>query len=180
VGTLLGFATAPGKLAADSGGGANANSAYARHLARQMVVPGLSVEQVFKRVREGVVRDTDGAQVPWESCRRRSSSRLCRGRRRWRWPPPRRRPRWRRGPRWPSGRASKAAATPTSAGRFRALKVVLKGQARARGAGRGIETEQVVWYAPQARRMVKATVTTTQGGNVLEHVTLELVELRLQ
>jgi hypothetical protein len=28
--------------------------------------------------------------------------------------------------------------------------------------------------------MVKATVTTTQGGNVLEHVTLELVELRLQ
>ncbi len=65
VGTLLAFATAPGKLAADSGGGAN--SLYATHLARQLLTPGLPVEHVFKRVREGVVRDTREQQVPWES-----------------------------------------------------------------------------------------------------------------
>jgi len=64
VGTLLAFATAPGKLAADSGGGAN--SLYATYLAKQMLSPGLPVESVFKRVREGVVRDTKEQQVPWE------------------------------------------------------------------------------------------------------------------
>jgi uncharacterized caspase-like protein len=67
VGTLLAFATAPGKLAADSGGGSSANSIYASHLARHILAPGLPVEQVFKRVREGVVRDTKATQVPWES-----------------------------------------------------------------------------------------------------------------
>jgi len=64
VGTLLAYATAPGKLAAD---GAGANSLYATHLARQMLTPGLPVEHVFKRVREAVVRDTRQLQVPWES-----------------------------------------------------------------------------------------------------------------
>jgi uncharacterized caspase-like protein len=67
VGTLLAFATAPGKLAADSGGGASANSLYATHLARALLTPGLPVEHVFKRVREAVVRETQQAQVPWES-----------------------------------------------------------------------------------------------------------------
>ena len=65
VGTLLAFATAPGKLAADSGGGAN--SLYAEQLARHLLTPGLPVEHVFKRVREAVVRDTKAQQVPWES-----------------------------------------------------------------------------------------------------------------
>jgi uncharacterized caspase-like protein len=65
VGTLLAYATAPGKLAADSGGGAN--SLYAIHLAKHILTPGLPVEHVFKRVREGVVRDTSEQQVPWES-----------------------------------------------------------------------------------------------------------------
>jgi len=65
VGTLLAYATAPGKLAADGGGGAN--SLYATHLARALLAPGLPVEHVFKRVREAVVRDTRELQVPWES-----------------------------------------------------------------------------------------------------------------
>jgi uncharacterized caspase-like protein len=65
VGTLLAFATAPGKLAADSGGAAN--SLYAEQLAKQLLTPGLPVEHVFKRVREAVVRDTKAQQVPWES-----------------------------------------------------------------------------------------------------------------
>jgi uncharacterized caspase-like protein len=64
VGTLLAYATAPGKLAAD---GAGANSLYATHLARHLLTPGLPVEHVFKRVREGVVRETKELQVPWES-----------------------------------------------------------------------------------------------------------------
>ena len=64
VGTLLAFATAPGKLAAD---GSGANSLYATHLARHLLAPGLPVEHVFKRVREAVVRETAQQQVPWES-----------------------------------------------------------------------------------------------------------------
>jgi uncharacterized caspase-like protein len=64
VGTLLAYATAPGKLAAD---GSGANSLYATHLAKHLLTPGLPVEHVFKRVREGVVRDTREQQVPWES-----------------------------------------------------------------------------------------------------------------
>ena len=65
VGTLLAFATAPGKLAADSGGGVN--SLYAASFAQHLLSPGLPVEHVFKRVREAVVRATAQAQVPWES-----------------------------------------------------------------------------------------------------------------
>ena len=64
VGTLLAFATAPGKLAAD---GSGSNGLYATHLARHLLTPGLPVEHVFKRVREGVVRDTREQQVPWEN-----------------------------------------------------------------------------------------------------------------
>ena len=64
VGTLLAFATAPGKLAAD---GSGTNSLYATHLARHLLAPGLPVEHVFKRVREAVVRETAQQQVPWES-----------------------------------------------------------------------------------------------------------------
>ena len=67
VGTLLAFATAPGKLAADSGTGSSANSLYALYLAKHLLTPGLPVESVFKRVREGVVKDTQQQQVPWES-----------------------------------------------------------------------------------------------------------------
>jgi hypothetical protein len=66
VGTLLAYATAPGKLAAD-GLGSGANGVYAQQLARQLLTPGLPVEHVFKRVREAVVRASREAQVPWES-----------------------------------------------------------------------------------------------------------------
>jgi uncharacterized caspase-like protein len=64
VGTLLAYATAPGKLAADGSGG---NGLYAAQLAKHMLTPGLPVEHVFKRVREAVVRETHQQQVPWES-----------------------------------------------------------------------------------------------------------------
>jgi uncharacterized caspase-like protein len=67
LGTLVAYATAPGKLSAD--GGVGNNGFYAAHLARHLLTPGLPVEHVFKRVREGVVRDTRDLsvqQVPWE------------------------------------------------------------------------------------------------------------------
>jgi len=67
LGTLLAFATAPGKLAMDSGTGSASNSLYASYLAKHLLTPGLPVESVFKRVREGVVKDTQRLQVPWES-----------------------------------------------------------------------------------------------------------------
>ena len=64
IGTLIAFATAPGSVAQD---GAGENGVYTKHLLESIAVPGLPVEQMFKRVRNGVARDTNDAQVPWES-----------------------------------------------------------------------------------------------------------------
>lgn len=66
VGTLLAFATAPGKLAPDNVGPPG-NSLYSSQLAKHLMTPGLPVELMFKRVREAVVKGTDALQVPWES-----------------------------------------------------------------------------------------------------------------
>ncbi len=63
-GTLIAFSTAPGSIAYD---GVDGGSAYTRHLVDQLKTPGQSVEQLFKRVRIGVARDTGNKQVPWES-----------------------------------------------------------------------------------------------------------------
>jgi uncharacterized caspase-like protein len=326
VGTLLAYATAPGKLAADSGGGAN--SIYAVHLARHILTPGLPVEHVFKRVREGVVRETKEAQVPWESSslqgefafvpgvaatqaagdadaagelafwnsiqgstradeyraylRQYPSGRfaalaqtrlaaytapattaanpradaLPRVGDTWRY---RVQDQFRLGdlfltarvdsvsadgvaetwtttsdaklrttvvplsagftslPGWNStppefapyllaagglrpgqslpelSRRVEQAMVPLAArvegeedvvvgaGRFRAVKLVLRGQTQPRGAGKGgaVSTEYVVWYSPQAKRSVKATVQTKVGPSVREATTFELVEYKL-
>lgn len=64
VGTLVAFATAPGAVASD---GAGQNGLYTQHLLQAMREPGSKVEDVFKRVRAGVRRDSQGKQVPWES-----------------------------------------------------------------------------------------------------------------
>lgn len=63
-GTLVAFSTAPGAVALDGGTG---NSAYTKHLVDNIRVPGLPVEQLFKRVRIGVSEETKQAQIPWES-----------------------------------------------------------------------------------------------------------------
>lgn len=65
VGTLIAYATAPGKVALD--GERNRNGIYTAHLLSNLRTPGLAVELMFKRVREGVTRATNGAQTPWES-----------------------------------------------------------------------------------------------------------------
>jgi len=62
-GTLIAYASAPGATAED--GPEGANSVYTKHLAEEMSVPGLEVEQMFKNVRVKVLRDTQERQVPW-------------------------------------------------------------------------------------------------------------------
>ena len=63
-GTLVAYATAPGSVAAD---GEGANGLYTEELLQALRVPGLKVEEVFKRVRVGVTERSRGAQTPWES-----------------------------------------------------------------------------------------------------------------
>ncbi|WEZ85880.1 caspase family protein (plasmid) [Rhizobium sp. 32-5/1] len=64
LGTYVAYATAPGQVATD---GRGKNSPFTQALAQVITTPGLPVEQVFKRVRERVVEDTKGAQIPWDN-----------------------------------------------------------------------------------------------------------------
>jgi uncharacterized caspase-like protein len=63
-GTLLAYATAPGKVASD---GLGAHGLYTSELLRAIEAPGAKVEEVFKAVRVNVIKATGGEQVPWES-----------------------------------------------------------------------------------------------------------------
>jgi hypothetical protein len=63
-GTLIAYATSPGKVASD---GEDRNGVYTKHLLMALQTPGLPVEQVFKRVLQGVERETNGKQTPWTS-----------------------------------------------------------------------------------------------------------------
>ncbi len=63
-GVLVSFATAPGMTAQD---GSGRNGVFTKHLLREMQVPGRKVEDVFKRVRSGVMADTKSQQTPWEN-----------------------------------------------------------------------------------------------------------------
>ncbi|HUG37398.1 MAG TPA: SUMF1/EgtB/PvdO family nonheme iron enzyme, partial [Candidatus Limnocylindrales bacterium] len=64
-GTLIAYATAPGKVARD--GAAGGNGLYTGELVKAIGAPGLRIEDVFKRVRQAVQREAQGEQVPWES-----------------------------------------------------------------------------------------------------------------
>ncbi|HKA42864.1 MAG TPA: caspase family protein [Burkholderiales bacterium] len=63
-GTLLAYATAPGNTAIDGDG---QHGLYTEHLLKEIQVPEAKVEDVFKRVRLGVRRRSNGLQIPWES-----------------------------------------------------------------------------------------------------------------
>ena len=65
-GTILAYATAPGNGAADVGN-REKNGLYTGHLLSEMRVRDAKIEDVFKRVRLNVRRESGGAQVPWES-----------------------------------------------------------------------------------------------------------------
>ena len=62
-GTLVAFAAEPGHVVGD---GTADRGLYAKHLARTLRTPGISLEQVFKRVREAVEQESRGRQVPVE------------------------------------------------------------------------------------------------------------------
>ncbi len=62
-GTLIGFATSPGQLAAD---GAGRNGAYTAALLEHLDTPDVSIENMFKRVRNTLSATTKGKQISWE------------------------------------------------------------------------------------------------------------------
>jgi TPR repeat protein len=64
IGTLIAYATAPGRVAQDGDG---PNGLYTSELLKSMKIPGLKIEDVFKRVRQSVSQQTNNKQVPWES-----------------------------------------------------------------------------------------------------------------
>ena len=63
-GSLVAYATAPDSVAAD---GAGKNGIYTGQLLKHLRTPGLGIEELFKRVRIGVLGETGEKQVPWEA-----------------------------------------------------------------------------------------------------------------
>jgi hypothetical protein len=63
-GTFIAFSTAPGRIASD---GTGRNGLYTRHLLDNLATPGLKLEDLFKRVRAGVLKDSAEQQMPWDS-----------------------------------------------------------------------------------------------------------------
>lgn len=64
-GTLIAYSTAPGAVSMDTG--SEGHSVYTKHLLAGLPVPGQTIENMFKRVRIGVARETQQLQVPWEA-----------------------------------------------------------------------------------------------------------------
>ncbi len=63
-GSFIAYATSPGSVAADGDG---RNGIYTQHILKHMTQPGLTVEEVFRKVRRDVYAKTKGSQVPWDS-----------------------------------------------------------------------------------------------------------------
>ncbi len=64
LGKVIAYSTAPGKVASD---GDTGTSPYSSALAESIMIPGLKVEDVFKRVRTIVKERTGGKQETWEN-----------------------------------------------------------------------------------------------------------------
>ncbi|MGI9449146.1 MAG: caspase family protein, partial [Geminicoccaceae bacterium] len=62
--SFVAFATEPGKVAYDSVGGRH--SPFTAALLRHVDSPGLEINHVMNRVRDDVLRLTEGLQVPWD------------------------------------------------------------------------------------------------------------------
>jgi len=63
-GSIIAYSTAPGAVADDNTSGRN--GLYTAYLKKYLLQPGLSIEEMFKKVREGVVAENQD-QVPWEN-----------------------------------------------------------------------------------------------------------------
>ncbi len=64
-GSFIAYATAPGSTADD--GEPGQNGIYTAELLKAMREPNLRIEEVFKKVRQGVLTRTGGRQNPWEA-----------------------------------------------------------------------------------------------------------------
>jgi uncharacterized caspase-like protein len=62
-GSLLAFATAPGKTAADGDG---RNGLFTSQLLIHMQTPGLPLTKMMMEVRKGVLRESEDKQTPWD------------------------------------------------------------------------------------------------------------------
>lgn len=65
-GSLIAFSTDAGRTALD---GEGSNGLYTEELLKNLRTPGLTIEQVFKRTRAGVLSRSQGSQVPAEYSR---------------------------------------------------------------------------------------------------------------
>ncbi len=63
-GSFVSYSTAPGKIAADGNG---ENGLFTSKLLKYMIIPGLRIEEVFKKVRKDVQLESNNQQIPWES-----------------------------------------------------------------------------------------------------------------
>ena len=64
VGSLLAYATSPGKVASD---GSGKNGLYTENLVHELSAPNVRLEDALKRVRLNVRLASDGEQIPWET-----------------------------------------------------------------------------------------------------------------
>jgi hypothetical protein len=64
-GAFVAFATAPGRTASDNPG--RANGLFTEALLSALREPGLTVPEIFRRVRVQVTKASDGRQFPWAS-----------------------------------------------------------------------------------------------------------------
>ena len=63
-GTFISFSTSPGSVASD---GRGRNSPFTKHLLQAIRKPDVPIELMFKEVRVGVMDETKGEQIPWDS-----------------------------------------------------------------------------------------------------------------
>ena len=63
-GTVIAYSTAPSSVASD---GEGLQGLYTEELLRYIRMPGLKLEDVFKRVRVAVKEKSQGKQLPWET-----------------------------------------------------------------------------------------------------------------
>ncbi|MCK5145220.1 caspase family protein [bacterium] len=63
-GSLIAYATSPGTTAAD---GSGSNGVYTSAILQYIHTPGITIEELFKRVRRQVKQQSGDKQTPWES-----------------------------------------------------------------------------------------------------------------
>ncbi|GAB6097945.1 hypothetical protein JCM14469_41990 [Desulfatiferula olefinivorans] len=62
-GSFIAYATAPGMEADD---GMGRNGIYTKYILKHIRTEGQSIEELFKKVRAEVQRESNGSQIPWE------------------------------------------------------------------------------------------------------------------